>query len=61
MHSEIMILEECAKYLKTSFSTLYRLAKKGVIPARKVCSQFRFRKEKIIQWMDEKEEMNSMS
>ena len=47
MSEEIMTIEECAKYFKTSISTIHRLAQEGKIPASKVGNQWRFRKEKI--------------
>ena len=53
MGEEIMTIEECAKYLKTSVSTIYRLAQEGKIPASKVGNQWRFRKEKIDEWLDQ--------
>ena len=34
--SEIMTLEETAKYLKIRKSTLYKMARKGKIPAVKI-------------------------
>jgi excisionase family DNA binding protein len=37
---EIMTIEECAKYLKTSLSTLYKLAQDGKIPAFKLSGQW---------------------
>jgi len=49
---EILTVEECAKYLKTSISTIYRLAQEGKIPATKVGNQWRFRKKKINEWLD---------
>jgi len=51
---EIMTIEECAKYLKTSVSTIYRLAQEGKISATKVGNMWRFRKEKIDEWLDRK-------
>jgi len=48
---EIMTIEECAKYLKTSISTLYRLAQKRKIPSFKVSGQWRFKKELIDSWI----------
>ena len=38
--SEIMTIEEYTKYLKTSFSTLYKLAQEGKIPAFKLSGQY---------------------
>lgn len=52
MAEEIMTIEECAKYLKTSISTIYRLSQEGKIPATKVGNQWRFRKEKVNKWLD---------
>ena len=47
---EIMTLEETAKYLKIGKSTLYKMARKGKIPAVKIANQWRFRKEDIDKW-----------
>lgn len=52
MADEIMTVEELAKYLKTGVATIYKLAQEGKIPATKVGNQWRFRKEKIDEWMD---------
>lgn len=51
--SEIMTIEECAKYLKTSLSTLYKLAQEAKIPAFKLSGQWRFKKDLIDKWMEE--------
>lgn len=45
--SEIMTIEECAKYLKASLSTLYKLAQKRKIPVFKLSGQWRFKKDLI--------------
>lgn len=52
MADEIMTVEELAKYLKTGVTTIYNLAQEGKIPATKVGNQWRFRKEKINEWLD---------
>jgi len=52
MTEEIMIIEECAKYHKTSVSTIYRLAQEGKIPATKVGNQWTFQKKKIDEWLE---------
>ena len=49
--SEIMTLEETAKYLKIGKSTLYKMAREGKIPAVKIANQWRFRKEDIDKWL----------
>jgi len=53
MADEIMTVEELAKYLKTGVATIYKLAQEGKIPATKVGNQWRFRKEKIDEWLDQ--------
>lgn len=50
--SEIMTVKECAKYLKMSPSTIYKLAQDRKMPATKVGRQWRFRSNKIDQWLD---------
>ena len=50
----IMIVEEVAKYLKIPKSTVYILAQEGKIPCQKVGRHWRFRKQTIDQWLDEK-------
>ncbi len=51
--SEIMTLEETAKYLKIGKSTLYKMVREGKIPAVKIANQWRFRKEDINKWFQE--------
>ena len=53
MADEIMTIEECAKYLKTSLSTLYKVAQEGKIPSFKLSGQWRFKKDLIDEWMEE--------
>jgi excisionase family DNA binding protein len=50
----IMTIEEVAKYLRIPKSTVYILAQEGKIPCQKVGRQWRFRKETIDMWLDEK-------
>jgi excisionase family DNA binding protein len=53
MADEIMTVEELAKYLKTGVATIYKLAQEGKIPGTKVGNQWRFRKEKVDEWLDQ--------
>ncbi len=53
VHDEIMVIHECARYLKTSVSTIYRLAQKAKIPSFKISGQWRFKKELIDNWIRE--------
>ena len=50
----IMTIEEVATYLKIPKSTVYILAQEGKIPCQKVGRHWRFRRETIDQWLDEK-------
>ena len=49
--SMIMTLEEVSEYLRLHRSTVYRLAREGIIPGFKVGSQWRFNSERLDQWM----------
>lgn len=49
--TKVLTLQEVAKYLRVHPSTVYRLAKKGQIPAFKLGSDWRFNLESIDQWL----------
>ena len=49
--AKVLTLQEVAKYLRVHPSTVYRLAKKGQIPAFKLGSDWRFNLESIDQWL----------
>ena len=53
--SLMMTLEEVAKYLRLHRTTVYRLAREGVIPGFKVGSQWRFSKDRVDRWMARQE------
>lgn len=57
MKSEVLTFDETKKYLKISDSTLYRLVQSKRIPAAKVGRSWRFRKERIDQWLKEQEKV----
>ena len=50
-----LTVKEVAQYLKLSTDLIYKLAQQGKIPASKVGAAWRFKKEKIDQWMDANE------
>jgi excisionase family DNA binding protein len=52
---EIMTPREAAEYLSIHVRTIYRLAKLGEIPGRKVGGSWRFRKDTLDAWLSEKE------
>ena len=49
----LMTIEEVAKYLRVTKRTVYEWLQKGIIPASKVVGQWRFRKDKIDEWLNE--------
>lgn len=50
-NSIIMTVKEVAKYLRLHVSSIYRLSKTGKIPAYRVGRSWRFRKDKIDEWL----------
>jgi len=52
--SQVLTIEEASKYLRIPLSTLYKLAQDGKIPCQKVGRHWRFRKETIDNWLDER-------
>ena len=48
--AKVLTLEEVARYLRVHPSTVYRMLKKGQIPAFKVGSDWRFNLESIDHW-----------
>ena len=51
---QVLTIEEASKYLRIPLSTLYKLAQDGKIPCQKVGRHWRFRKETIDNWLDER-------
>lgn len=58
MKSPLMSLYELAKYLGVSNMTIYRYVKRKKIPALKIGRRWKFRKERIDKWLEEKEKAN---
>ena len=54
MQNRWMTLQEVADYLQLSKDLIYRLAQSGEIPASKVGSRWRFSRERIDRWMEDK-------
>jgi len=52
--SALMTIDDLASYLKVSRRTLYEWLKENKIPALKLVGQWRFRKDKIDAWLDNK-------
>jgi len=49
--TELMTVEELVRYLRVTEKTVYRLLKRGLIPATKVGHQWRFEKTSIDEWL----------
>lgn len=52
--ANLMTIEEAAAYLRVGKKTIYRLLKRGKIPATKVGRQWRFNKASIDEWLVKK-------
>jgi excisionase family DNA binding protein len=50
--SEILTVEEVARYLKLQPQTVYKWAQEGQIPGTKLGKECRFRKSIIDEWID---------
>ena len=51
MEKEILTIEEAAKYLQIGKRSIYKLAKEGNIPGKKVLNKWRFEKETLRKWV----------
>ncbi len=54
MEDDILTIKEVAKYLRVSDRTVYDWAQKGMIPAGKIGTAWRFKRTEIEKWMNEK-------
>jgi nitrogen PTS system EIIA component len=54
IREDLMTLDDLAAYLKVSRRTIYEWLKSGKVPAVKMIGQWRFKKEKIDSWLEEK-------
>lgn len=49
-----LTIDELSVYLKMSRTKLYQMAQKGELPGAKIGTQWRFNRDRIDQWMDDK-------
>ena len=54
MQTDILTIKEVAEYLKVAEKTAYKLASKGDLPGFKVGGAWRFHKQDIDQWLEDK-------
>ncbi|MFC1930692.1 helix-turn-helix domain-containing protein [Chloroflexota bacterium] len=50
----IFTVEDLSNYLRIPKSTIYKLVREGKIPAQKIGRHWRFRKEAIDRWLENK-------
>jgi excisionase family DNA binding protein len=55
MSGELLTFKDAKEYLRVSSSTLYRLVQRKDVPASKIGRSWRFRKERLIIWLEEQE------
>ncbi|MGD9015143.1 MAG: helix-turn-helix domain-containing protein [Candidatus Omnitrophota bacterium] len=58
INSSLMTITELASYLKVTRRTIYEWLKCKKIPAVKLVGQWRFKKDKIDQWLQEHSEFS---
>ena len=51
IQEEILTIEQAAAYLQIGTRSLYRLAKEGKVPAKKVLNKWRFEREALRIWV----------
>lgn len=54
MSDEILTIEDVAKYLRVSERTVYDWAQKGIVPAGKIGTVWRFKRSEIEKWVNER-------
>ena len=54
MADEILTLKEVAEYLKLAEKTAYRLAAEGKLPGFKVGGSWRFKRDELEKWIDQR-------
>jgi len=50
-NTEVMTLQDVADFLRVHPNTIYRLARRGTLPAFKIGTDWRFHRSSIEQWM----------
>jgi nitrogen PTS system EIIA component len=59
--SDILTIEEVAQYLRVSERTVYDWAHRGLIPAAKIGTAWRFKRNELDQWVNAKFDRNKKS
>ncbi|WP_075072599.1 helix-turn-helix domain-containing protein [Longilinea arvoryzae] len=58
---QVLTIDEASNYLRIPLSSLYKLAQEGKIPCQKVGRHWRFRKEAIDRWLEERVQVRTKS
>jgi len=58
---QVLTIDEASNYLRIPLSSLYKLAQEGKIPCQKVGRHWRFRKEAIDRWLEERVQVGTKS
>ena len=53
MEKQILTIEEAAEYLQLGKRSVYKLAKEGKIPGKKLLNKWRFEKETLRRWVSQ--------
>jgi excisionase family DNA binding protein len=51
---DVLTIEELSIYLKIPKSTLYKLVREGKIPCQKIGRHWRFHKDAVDRWLNQK-------
>ena len=55
MEKEILTIAQAAAYLQIGKRSLYRLAREGKIPGKRILNKWRFERESLKNWVGERE------
>ena len=58
MQTNILTVRELAEYLKLSRAKVYQMAQRGELPGTKLGTHWRFRKDLIDRWLEERMSRN---
>ena len=50
--SQVMTLQEVARYLNLHVMTMYKLTREGRVPAAKIGGQWRFKRDVLDEWLE---------
>ena len=60
MQKEILTIGEAAGFLRISKKSVYKLAKEGRVPCKKILNKWRFEKESLKAWVGDGESRNDL-